>query len=106
MKKIALCLMTTCLSLTFHPLQSTAATTPTPSSVVISKPAESAEAKALLLRLNEINTMDKSTLSSSEKKQLRKEVRSIKSQLNQLGGGVYISVGALIIILLLLIILF
>ena len=105
MKKIILYVMATCLSLSFNPLQSKAAATPTSSSVVISKPAEAAEAKALLLRLNEINAMDKSTLGSPEKKQLRKEVRSIKSQLNQLGGGVYISVGALILIIVLLIIL-
>lgn len=105
MKKIALGLMTTCLSLTFYPLQSNAKAVVEPSSVVISKPAESAEAKALLIRLNEINDMDVSTLNSTEKKQLRKEVRSIKSELNQIGGGVYLSAGAIIIILLLLIIL-
>lgn len=93
------------MSLTFHPLQSNANTIATPLSAVISKPAESAKAKALLLRLDEINAMDKSSLNSPEKKQLRKEVRSIKSQLNQIGGGVYISAGALILILVLLIIL-
>jgi len=105
MKKITFCLMATCLSLTFQPLQSIAEATPVPSSVVISKSADAVKAKALLLRLNEINTMDKSALSSPEKKQLRKEVRSIKSQLNAIGGGIYISVGAIILILLLLIIL-
>ncbi len=40
MKKIILCLMATCLSLTFLPLQSNAATTAAPSSLVDSKPAE------------------------------------------------------------------
>lgn len=68
-------------------------------------PVESVEAKALLSRLDKINAMDKSGMKPSEKKELRKEVRSIKSELNALDGGVYISVGAIIIILLLLIIL-
>lgn len=105
MKKTALCLMITCLSLAFHPLQSNAKAAIEPSSVVISNPAESAEAKALLTRLNEINDIDVSTLNPTEKKQLHKEVRSIKNQLNHVGGGVYLSAGAIIIILLLLIIL-
>ncbi len=105
MKKIAFCLMVACLSLTFYPLQSNAATIAASSSLVVPKPVESAEAKALLLRLDEINAMDKSNLKPSEKKNLRIEVRSIKHQLTEMGGGIYISVGALIIIVLLLIIL-
>jgi hypothetical protein len=97
--------MATCLSLTFLPLQSNAATTAAPSSLVNSKPAESAEAKTLLLRLNEINTMDKSKLKSADKKNLRKEVKSINHKLREIGGGVYLSVGAIILIVILLIIL-
>ena len=68
-------------------------------------PAESPAARALLLRLDEINTMDKSQLSTSEKKDLRKEVRSIKKELKTMNQGVYLSVGAIIIIVLLLILL-
>ncbi|MBI2281165.1 MAG: hypothetical protein HYU68_10815 [Bacteroidetes bacterium] len=64
----------------------------------------SAESTTLLNRLDEINVMDKSELKFSEKRALRKEVKSIEKQLRS-GGGVYISVGAIIIILLLLIIL-
>jgi hypothetical protein len=97
--------MATCLSLTFLPLQSNAATTAAPSSLVNSKPAESAEAKTLLLRLNEINTMDKSKLKSADKKNLRKEVKSINHKLREISGGVYLSVGAILLIALLLIIL-
>jgi hypothetical protein len=105
MKKIVLCLMMTCLSLTFMPLQSNAATNAASSSLPVSKPVESAKAKALLLRLNEINVMDKSKLTSSEKKDLRIEVRSIRHSLRETGGGVYLSVGAIIIIILLLLLL-
>jgi len=56
--------------------------------------------------LDEIKAMDVSALNSSEKQVLRKEVRSIKSQLSEMSGGVYLSVGAILIILLVLIILF
>lgn len=68
-------------------------------------PLESASAKTLISRLNEIDAIDKTGMASAEKKALRKEVRSIKRELNDLGGGVYMSVGAIIIILLLIIIL-
>ncbi len=102
MKKIVLCLMATFLSLTFLPLQSNAATTAAPSSLVNSKPAE---AKTLVLRLNEINAMDKSKLKSADKKNLRKEVSSIRHKLRDIGGGVYLSAGALILIVILLIVL-
>jgi hypothetical protein len=105
MKKIILCLMVTCLSLTFIPLQVNAATVADPSSLTAPKPAEAPEAKTLLLRLDEINAMDMSKLKSSEKKDLRKEVRSINHKLKTISGGVYISAGAAIIIILLLIIL-
>lgn len=66
---------------------------------------ESAETKVMISRLEEIKSMDKSNMSSQEKKALRKEVRSIKKSLAQLNGGVYLSVGAIIIIVLLLILL-
>ena len=52
-----------------------------------------------------IDAMDKSELSAPEKKELRKEVRSIKKELRDISGGVYLSVGAVIIIILLLILL-
>jgi hypothetical protein len=97
--------MVTFLSLTFIPLQSSAATIADPSSLVDPKPEETAEAKILLLRLDEIKAKDMSELKSSEKKNLRKEVRSINHRLKAISGGVYISAGAAIIIILLLIIL-
>ncbi|MFH0841987.1 MAG: hypothetical protein V1903_05120 [Bacteroidota bacterium] len=105
MKKTILCLMATFLSLTFIPLQSNAATISDPAVLVEPKPAETAEAKTLLLRLDEIKATDMSEMKSSEKKNLRKEVRSINHRLKAIGGGIYISAGAAIIILILLIIL-
>jgi hypothetical protein len=64
-----------------------------------------AQLKVLELRLNEIKEMDKSALTRSEKKELKSEVKEIKKEMKALSGGVYISAGALIVILILLIIL-
>ncbi len=54
-------------------------------------------------RVEEIKAMDKSDLSRSERKELRKELKEMKQQARAMGGGVYLSVGAIIIIILLLI---
>lgn len=64
-----------------------------------------AEIKAKLDRLEEIKNMDKSELTRAEKRALRKEVRAIKGEVAAAKGGVYLSVGAIIIIILLLILL-
>jgi len=62
--------------------------------------------KELLVRLDEISSMDKSNLKLSEKKGLKSEILKIKTYLKtHLGEGLYISVGAAIIIVLLLVIL-
>jgi hypothetical protein len=107
MKKFIFCLMATVLTLTFLPVQSYAATKEAPSSIVVTKPtesAEAAEAKVLITRLDEIKAMDMSKLNATEKKGLRKEVRSIKRELKDISGGVYISAGVLIVILIILIV--
>jgi len=54
-------------------------------------------------RVEEIKAMDKSDLSRSERKELRRELKEMKQQARAMGGGVYLSVGAIIIIILLLI---
>ena len=59
----------------------------------------------LINRLKEIKSMDKSDLSRTEKRVLRKEVKSIKAELNASGKGIYLSIGAIIIVILLLILL-
>jgi hypothetical protein len=106
MKKIIFCLMATILSLTLLPLQSFASTKE-PTSAVATKPperTESPEVKALSGRIDEIKAMDMSKLKSTEKKDLRKELRSTKRELKDISGGVYISAGLLIVILIVLII--
>jgi hypothetical protein len=86
------------------PFASNAVNEPQKKSEPISAPAVPNESMLLMLRLDEINAMDKSDMSAAEKKALRKEVKSISARNSN--GGVYISVGGVIIILLLLIILF
>jgi hypothetical protein len=56
-------------------------------------------------RLEEIKAMDTKSLSRAEKKALRGEVKAIKKEMAAVSGGVYLSVGAIIIIALLLILL-
>ena len=103
MKKSKLCMTATCLLLSLIPLQSKAGIAIPVDTTSI---AINAEINAMTTRISEIKAMDKSKLSGPEKRQLRKEVRSIKSRVNSVsGGGVYISVGALLIIILLLILL-
>ncbi len=63
------------------------------------------EIQQKLDRLEDIKKMDKSSLSSIEKKELRKEVKTIKADLRSTKNGFYLSFGAIIIILLLLILL-
>lgn len=106
MKKIFLCLLATCLSFVLFPVLANAATDKTPSSLVgtTPKPVDSKETKTMLLRIDEINKMDKTNLKASEKKALRKEVKSINNRLKN-GGYIYVSVGAVILIVILLVIL-
>jgi hypothetical protein len=59
----------------------------------------------LELRIMEIRDMDKSGLSAEEKQELRAELRDIRAGARQPSGGVYISVGALIVVLILILLL-
>lgn len=103
MKKIIYCLLATCLSFTFLPLQSVAATTEKPSSLTVTKapePVESVEVRSMLKRMDGLNTVDKTTLSSNNKKNKQVEITTRHHH-----GYGYISVGALVLIILLIVIL-
>ncbi len=105
MKKLVLNLAILLLLATISTTRSKAAEMPINS---ISRSAESADVKALLARLNEIKAMDVSTMTRLEKKELRNEVKSTKEALRHNGSGssgLFISTGAVIIILLLIILL-
>lgn len=53
-------------------------------------------------RVEEIKNMDRSELSRQERKALRNELLDMKKEAKAMSGGVYLSVGAIIIILLVL----
>jgi len=100
MKKINILVVLTLLLSTIAPNQSKADVLPIPTSI----PTVSTDSLIMMERLYEINAMDKSNMSASKKKELRKEVKTIEKNMKRLGGGVYISAGALLVILILLII--
>jgi predicted PurR-regulated permease PerM len=66
---------------------------------------ENPRAQQLIQRLEDIRGMNKSELTRMEKKSLRKEVKEIKKEMKTMSGGVYLSVGAILIVILLLILL-
>mgnify|MGYP000396713475 CR=1 FL=1 len=104
MKKLALSITTAILLLFVAPVVQAA--TGVPPATTSSAPApEAARAEALKTRLHEIKKTDKSNMSAAEKKQLRKEKKAVKKELRAVSGGIYISAGALIVILLVLLIL-
>ncbi|MEI9917819.1 MAG: hypothetical protein WDO14_03335 [Bacteroidota bacterium] len=65
--------------------------------------ANEAEMQRLVNRLEEIKAMDLDNMPRSEKRKYAKEVKQIQKKMNAVGGGVYISAGAVLIIILLLI---
>ncbi len=96
--------MTICLLFTFSMSEVKAVNSTPNKTIVADKPAESEEVQAMLDRLEQIKAMDMAAMTSVQKKELRKEVRTIKQDLRAV-SGVYLSVGALIIIVILLILL-
>jgi len=104
MKKFSL-LLIFALSV-FATLPSSAKEKPKESAYVSSEvnPSEAAEALVLTARLDEINMMNKEGMTRKEKRELRKEVNTIKAKLAA-SGGVYLSIGALLLVVILLIIL-
>lgn len=82
-----------------------------PSFATISDPVpvteETPDQKLIRLnqRLEEIKGMDRSKMSRTERKALKREVREIRDEVKQISGGVYISIGAILILILLLILL-
>ena len=106
MKKLFVSIAAALLLVAFNPIQSNAASDKNPTSVS-SNEKESAEVQIMIDRVNEINAMDKSSLSSAEKKELRKELRAIKRDVNDHshGGRVYVSFGVILLIVVLIIVL-
>ncbi len=66
---------------------------------------EKMQAEQVVNRLIEIRNMDKSNLTTSEKRELRKEVKHLKKEAPKRRSGLYISVGTIIVVGLLLLLL-
>lgn len=74
--------------------------------VPVEKSLSLQQSETMVARLHTIEEMDFSKLNRAEKKSLRTEVLSIQKNLQTNDGGIYLSVGAIIIILLILILVF
>ena len=105
MRKLAFYTMTVSLLFTFCLTDVQAInSTPNNTAILAERPTESEEVQAMLDRLEEIKAMDMATMTTVERKELRKEVRAIKQEMRAV-NGVYLSIGAILIIVLLLILL-
>lgn len=104
MKKVMLILMTSGMLFVSSPQQANAATGIKQEITVQNKAINQQQADALVNRLHEIDNMDKSELTSAEKKELRSEVISIKEELNN-NPVIIISGSTLLLIIILLILL-
>ena len=61
------------------------------------------EIASLTKRVEEIRTMDKSEMTSLEKRELRKELKGIKENVHKSGEVIYISGGTLLLIILIIV---
>lgn len=69
-------------------------------------PQQQVKLEQLTNRVEEIRSMDKSDLSRQDKRALRSELKQMKSEANAISnGGVYLSITALLVIVILLLIL-
>ncbi len=105
MKKTALICLLVISSLAIMPQTHAAINSPLSKKEVVLTEAQTLRLNQINARLVQIQNMDKSALSSQEKKVLRKEVRAMKAEARESGGGIYLSIGAVILIIVLLIIL-
>lgn len=73
----------------------------------ISEPVESIDSNTLMIRLNELKSINKTALTNHDRKELRQEVRQVRGQLKEpgAGGGIWISILPLLVVIALIIIL-
>ncbi len=105
MKKTALVCLLVISLLAYLPQSHSAINAHSTKKEVVLTEAQTLRLNQINARLVQIQNMDKSALSSQEKKVLRKEVRAMKSEARESSGGIYLSIGAVILIVVLLIVL-
>jgi transcription-repair coupling factor (superfamily II helicase) len=108
MKKLMFYGVIAFMMLSFIPSQSNAAKNTKVAATATAKSIESTDAAQLAVRLDEIKAMDKSTLSRSEKKELRNEVKTIKSTQDETyvvhhHHGIYLGVGGVLVVILIIV---
>ncbi|MGI4751374.1 MAG: hypothetical protein ACRYFB_12140 [Janthinobacterium lividum] len=99
-------LLSTALMLTFSASNLRAATIvsePVAKEITLTDAQKEVKLQAIKDRVEEIKAMDKSQLSKEERQELKTELKTMKTQAHAIGGGIYLSVGAIIIIILVLI---
>jgi len=115
MKRFAICFIAIYLLSGYGFAQSVAVNIAEPENIISSTPEKSIifkyanveeKAKVLLLKLNDIKTLDKSNMTPSELKKMRKEKRSLKHEFRENYRGHYSTAGSMIMTELMLIILF
>lgn len=104
MKKSILLMMLVFSWLICTPLQSIAGV-PTHQPKDSTETAKSLQVNALVSRLGELKQIDRSKLVASERRKVRKEAQGIKKELKTLDQGIYLSLGALLLVIILLILL-
>ena len=102
MRKLAFYTMTICLLFTFCFTEVKAVNSNPNPAIVADRPSQAEHVQAMKDRLEQIRAMDMRLLTVEQKRELRKEVRAIKQEMKAV-TGIYVSIGALIIIILLLI---
>lgn len=102
MKKYCISLSGALLFSTLLPFISFAEPIQTP--IAVNETLSSSEAERLYERLQLIKSQNNSDLTSVEKATLKAEVLTIKQKMVNAGGGIYISLGAALVIILLLLI--
>ena len=71
--------------------------------ITMTEEQKKARLETIKMRLLEIKDMDKSTLTKAQRKDLKAELRNMTKEAKLTSGGVYLSVGAILIIILILI---
>jgi poly-gamma-glutamate capsule biosynthesis protein CapA/YwtB (metallophosphatase superfamily) len=109
MKKLMFCAMIALMMLSAVPSQLKAADK-TKSAITATTKSDVSTEAALAARLDEIKAMDMSTLSRSEKKELKSEVKAIKSHQDEVvvvghhhHHGAYIGIGGVLLVVLIVI---
>ena len=114
MKKTVLSIMAVFVIIIYFPNLVMGETEQASAAVVATSLVATVDASVLTARVEAIKAMDFSALNASERKELRKELRTIKTDLKKSNtrdeyathgnGGIYLSVGAIILIVVLLLV--